>query len=55
MKTRTRKRVLKMLTALAVVTWIIAACCLDSDTPAPLIVCGIDTAWLALMCAANAR
>lgn len=55
MKSRTRKRVLKGITAASFMGFLLAACCADSDSDVPLIVCVICAGWLLLISVANAR
>lgn len=55
MRRRTRNLLLKGTTAAAAVLYVLAACCLDSESNVPLIVCGVCAAWLALFAVANTR
>lgn len=48
-----RKRVLKNSIKIAVITTILAACCLDSESMIPVITMIISESWLMLMYAAN--
>jgi len=48
-----RVRTLKTITIIAAVLFILAVCCMDSDSYIPVIVGFVCEAWLALMAYAN--
>lgn len=48
-----RKKVLKSSIKIAVITTILAACCLDSESMIPVITMTISEAWLGFMYIAN--
>ena len=52
---RWKNRILKAITATAVVSYLLAACCLDSESAVPMAICGVDAVWLALFTVANTR
>lgn len=56
MNRRQRKnKTLKALTWLAGCLFVLSACCLDSLSYIPMIVCSVCAGWLLLMYAANSR
>lgn len=48
-----RVKILKGITALAVVGAVLGAAMADSESNVPIIVLGVSLAWLVLICAAN--
>jgi len=52
---RIKNKILKGLTIISLVAFIVGACALDSNSKIPLIVCGISSIWLTLIAAANTR
>lgn len=48
-----RVKILKALTIIAIITFILSGCCLDSESYIPMIACGISGAWLVLIVIAN--
>lgn len=44
-----KTKVLKTITVIALVVLVLAACCVDSDSWIPSIVCLVCEAWLTLM------
>ena len=54
MKRKNRKnRILKTITAVAVIAGLISACCLDSESKVPMVVLGISLAWTSLFVLTN--
>jgi hypothetical protein len=53
MKPKTKNKILKTLTATSVVLFILAGCCLDSESTIPIIVLGVSAAYLFLFALAN--
>lgn len=48
-----RVKILKIITAIALVVWVLSVCCIDSDSWIPFITCGVSELWLLLMTIAN--
>lgn len=48
-----RRRALKMSVRLAVIAFLLSACCLDNGSLIPAAVCGGSMAWLFFMYLAN--
>ena len=53
MKPKTKNKILKTITAISVILFILAGCCLDSESKIPLIVLGASAAYLFLFSLAN--
>lgn len=52
---RIKNKILKGLTIISLVAFIVGACALDSDSNIPLAICGISSLYLALIVLANTR
>lgn len=50
---RIRVAILKFITVIASLGFLVAGCAVDSKSPAPLIVCAVCAGWLVLMAIAN--
>lgn len=48
-----RIKILRIITIIAIITFILSGCCLDSESKIPIIACGISGAWLVLIAIAN--
>lgn len=48
-----RNKILKAVTTVAAVAFIVSGCCLDSQSWLPHIICGVSLLWLALIVIAN--
>lgn len=48
-----KNKVLKTITALAVICYTVGACGLDSDSAIPYIMCGVSLLWIGLFMYAN--
>lgn len=48
-----RVKILKVLTIIAFIVFILSACTIDSETWIPYIACGVSSAWLFLIAIAN--
>lgn len=52
---RIKNKILKGLTMISAIAFILSACALDSKSMIPLVICIIAAIWLALIAAANTR
>ena len=50
---KTRQKIIKALTAVAGLGFVVSACCLDANSKVPMYICVGCVAWLALIYAAN--
>lgn len=48
-----RNKILKAVTTVAAIAFIVSGCCLDSQSWLPHIICGVSLLWLALIVIAN--
>lgn len=49
----TRKKILKASVIVAVITFILSACMLDSESFIPMIICGVSASWLSFLALVN--
>lgn len=53
MKIKIKNAILKIITTIAAFSFAFSACCMDSESFAPVIVCAISSIWLILFITAN--
>ena len=50
-----RIKVLKVITYIAIVVWLLSVCVIDSNSWIPYITCGVSSLWILLIVVANCR
>lgn len=50
---RVWQKFLRVSIPLNLISWLICACCIDSKSIIPAVICIINGMWLSLICAAN--
>ena len=48
-----KKKALKVSVIIAIVSFIISACMLDSESIIPMIICGVSACWLSFLALVN--
>ena len=48
-----RVKIIKTITVIALVIWLLSVCCIDSKSWVPFISCGVSLLWLLLVTIAN--
>lgn len=48
-----RVKIVKTVTVIALVVWLLSVCCIDSESRIPFITCGVSLLWLLLVTIAN--